>query len=133
MKDSVCDQGPSPSPSTHPHPSCPQLMALNSELGVKTPRNPDTSPGALIVEIYQTLLVSRTSLFIPECTNRSFPGGSDGKESAYNSGDTDSIPSWEDHLEKRMATHSSTLAWRIPWTEGSGGLQSMGLQRVGHS
>ena len=38
----------------------------------------------------------------------------------------------EDLLEKGMATHSSSLAWRIPWTEGPGGLQSMGLQRVGH-
>ena len=34
--------------------------------------------------------------------------------------------------EKEMATHSSTLAWRIPWTKEPGGLQSMGLQRVGH-
>ena len=39
---------------------------------------------------------------------------------------------WEDSLEKEMATHSSILAWRIPWTEEPGGLQSMGLQRVGH-
>ena len=39
---------------------------------------------------------------------------------------------WEDALEKGMATHSSILAWRIPWTEESGGLQSMGSQRVGH-
>ena len=38
----------------------------------------------------------------------------------------------EDPLEKGMATHSSILAWRIPWTEEHGGLQSMGLQRVGH-
>ena len=38
----------------------------------------------------------------------------------------------EDLLEKGMATHSSILAWRIPWTEESGGLQSMGLQRLGH-
>ena len=37
-----------------------------------------------------------------------------------------------DPLKKRMATHSSILAWRIPWTEESGGLQSMGSQRVGH-
>ena len=35
-------------------------------------------------------------------------------------------------MEKEMATHSSTLAWRIPWMEGPGGLQSIGLQRVGH-
>ena len=38
----------------------------------------------------------------------------------------------EDPLEEEMATHSSTLAWEIPWTEGPGGLQSMGSQRVGH-
>ena len=36
-------------------------------------------------------------------------------------------------LEKEMATHSSTLAWKIPWTEEPGGLQSMGLLRVGHN
>ena len=39
---------------------------------------------------------------------------------------------WEDPLEKRMATHSRILAWRIPWTEEPGGLQSVGSQRVGH-
>ena len=38
----------------------------------------------------------------------------------------------EDPLEEDMETHCSTLAWRIPWTEEPGGLQSMGLQRVGH-
>ena len=38
----------------------------------------------------------------------------------------------EDPLEKKMATHSSILAWRIPWTEEPGELQSMGSQRVGH-
>ena len=38
----------------------------------------------------------------------------------------------EDLLEKEIATHSSTLAWKIPWTEEPGGLQSMGSQRVGH-
>ena len=40
---------------------------------------------------------------------------------------------WEDSLEKGMATHSSILAWEIPWREKPGGLQSMGLQRVGHN
>ena len=39
----------------------------------------------------------------------------------------------EDPLEKEMATHSSTLAWEIPWTEEPGGLQSMGSQRVEHN
>ena len=39
---------------------------------------------------------------------------------------------WEDPLEKKMAIHSSTIAWKIPWTEEPGRLQSMGSQRVGH-
>ena len=39
---------------------------------------------------------------------------------------------WEDPLENEMATHSSTLAWKIPWTEEPGQLQSMRSQRVGH-
>ena len=61
-----------------------------------------------------------------------FPGGSEVKHLP---------PMWEarvrsqgreDLLEKEMATHSSILAWRIPWTEEPGGLQSTGLQRVGH-
>ena len=59
-----------------------------------------------------------------------FPGGSNGKESACNAGDLGSNPGSEEPLEKGMATHSSILAWRIPWTEKPGGLQSMGLQRV---
>ena len=44
------------------------------------------------------------------------------------------VPSlgWEHPLEEGMATHPSILSWRIPWTEEPGGLQSMGLQRVGH-
>ena len=42
------------------------------------------------------------------------------------------FPGWEDPLEKGIATRSSILAWRIPWTEGPGGLQSMGSHRVGH-
>ena len=39
---------------------------------------------------------------------------------------------WEDPLEKEIATHSSILAWGIPWTEETGGLQSVESQRVGH-
>ena len=57
-----------------------------------------------------------------------FPGGSTDKESACNAGDL----GWEKPLEKGIATHSSILAWRIPWTEEPGGLQLMGSQRVGH-
>ena len=57
-----------------------------------------------------------------------FPGSSEGKASARNVGDTGSIPGWEDPLEKEIATHSSILAWKIPWTEQPGRLQSMGSQ-----
>ena len=61
------------------------------------------------------------------------PGGSDGKEYARSAGDLGSIPgSGRSPGEREMATHSSILAWRIPWTEEPGGLQSMGSQRVGH-
>ena len=56
----------------------------------------------------------------------SFLGGSDGKDSACSAGDQGLIPGWEDPLEKEMATHSSFLAWRIPWTEEPEGLQSLG-------
>ena len=56
------------------------------------------------------------------------PGGSDGKATAYNAGDPGLISGQEDPLEKEMATHSSTLAWTIPWTVEPGRLQSMGSQ-----
>ena len=59
-----------------------------------------------------------------------FPGGSEGKASACDAEDSGSIPGSRRSLEKEMATHSSILAWRIPWPEKPGGLQSMGSQRV---
>ena len=92
----------------------------------------------------------------------SFPGGSEVKASASNAGDLGLIPGWGRSPGEResevaqsyptlcdpmdcslpgstvygifqaMAPHSSILAWRIPWTEKPGGLQSMGSQRVGH-
>ena len=52
------------------------------------------------------------------------------KNSPASAGDMGLILGWEDPLENGMATHSSILAWEIPWTEGPGGLQSMGLQTV---
>ena len=62
-----------------------------------------------------------------------FPGGSDNKESACTMQKTQVQSLGRDHpLEEGMATHCSILAWRIPWTEEPGGLQSMGLQRVEH-
>ena len=61
-----------------------------------------------------------------------FPGGLDGKEFTYTAGDVGQISGWDDPLEKGLSTHSSILAWRIPWTEEPTGLQSMESQRVRH-
>ena len=61
-----------------------------------------------------------------------FPGDSDSKELACNAEDQIKSLGWEDSLEKGMATHSSMLAWRIPWTEEPGRQHSMELQRVRH-
>ena len=52
---------------------------------------------------------------------------------AYNVGNWVGSLGWEDPPEKEMATHASTLAWRIPWTEEPGGQQPMGSHRVGHN
>ena len=62
----------------------------------------------------------------------SFVGGSEGKASACNAGDLVRSLGQEDPMEKEMATHSSILTWKTPWTEEPGRLLSMGLQRIGH-
>ena len=62
-----------------------------------------------------------------------FPSGSDSKESACSVGDPGLILGQEEPLEKEVSTHSSILAWRISWTEKTGELQFMGLQRVGYN
>ena len=64
--------------------------------------------------------------------SQGFCGGSEGKESACNAEDLGSIPGSGRSPEKEVETHSSTLAWKIPWTEKPGRLQSMGLQTVRH-
>ena len=63
-------------------------------------------------------------------TQADFPGGSESKVSAYNAGDLGLTPGSGRSLEKEMATHSNITAWKIPWMEEPGGLQSVGLQRV---
>ena len=60
-----------------------------------------------------------------------FHGGLGGKASAYSTGDLGSIPGSEGPLEKEMATHSSILARKFPWTEERGGIQSIGSYSVG--
>ena len=54
------------------------------------------------------------------------------KNPPANAGDVSSIPGLEDPLEKEMATHTSTLAWKIPWTEKAGGLQSIEVKKSRH-
>ena len=58
-----------------------------------------------------------------------FHGGSDSRESACNAGNWVQFTGWEDPLEKEMAPHPIILAWRIPWTEKHGRLQSMGVPK----
>ena len=99
---------------------------MNGTLCAKQMRSPaQRFRGDLIRLMAETLSGVYTNLPMD------FPGGSDGKMSAYNEGDPGSIPGQED-LEKEMATHSSILAWKIPWTEEPGRLHSTGSQRVGH-
>ena len=71
-------------------------------------------------------------LVMPFAKLRGFPGGSEVKASASNAGDLGSIPGSGRSPGEGMATHSSTLAWRIPWMEKPGRLQSMESQRVRH-
>ena len=61
-------------------------------------------------QFFVSLLYGSTLTFV------GLPCGSAGKESAHKAGDLSSLPGWEDPLEKRKATHSSILAWRVPWT-----------------
>ena len=61
-----------------------------------------------------------------------FPRRLSHKESTYNAGDMGLIPGGEDPLNKEMAIHYTILAWKVPWTDEPGKLQSMGLQRVRH-
>ena len=62
-----------------------------------------------------------------------FPSGAEGKESACSAGDLGSTPGLGRTPGEGNAAHSSTLAWRISWTQEPGGLQSMGSQAVGHN
>ena len=100
-----------------------QLDSLPAEPQGK-PKNTGVGSLSLLQRVVQTQESNRGLLHLR------FPGGSDGKESACSVGDLSSIPGSGRSLEKEMATHSSILAWKIPWTEESGGLQSMGLQRA---
>ena len=98
------------------------------------------SPPTLNLSQHQTLFQRRllywlwnnvSQLILIPPTYRDFPGGSDSKEYACHAGDSGSIPGSGDPLEEGMSPHSGIVAWEISWTEESGGLPSMGSQRVG--
>ena len=71
--------------------------------------------------------------FLSSSLTFGFPGGRTLKSLPAVEGNPGSTLSQEAPLEEEMGTHSSILAWKIPWTEESGGLQSAGLQRVRHN
>ena len=76
---------------------------------------------------------SKKGIIIRHIIQEDFPGGSDSKASVSTRETWVQSLGWEDPLEKEMAIHSSSIAWKIPWTEEPGRLQSMGSQRVGHN
>ena len=90
----------------------------------------------LLADALPTELCGKSIIFSDKVLgNLGFPGGTSGKEPARQCRrQRDSVRSlgWEDPLEEGMATHSSILAWRIPWTEEPGGLQSVGSRRAEH-
>ena len=90
----------------------------------------------LLADALPTELCGKSIIFSDKVLgNLGFPGGASGKEPARQCRrQRDSVRSlgWEDPLEEGMATHSSILAWRVPWTEEPGGLQSVGSRRVEH-
>ena len=82
--------------------------------------------------IYVTNLSLNLSNLKQQLLSHRLPWWLSGKASACNAGDPGSIPGSGSSLEKGMTIHSRILAWRAPWTEEPGGLQSMGSQRVRH-
>ena len=94
----------------------------------KNPRNPGKRLGLASFTCGGVVPGLLPQLFQEKLVSFDFPGSSDGKESACNAGDPGWIPRWGRSSGKGMATHSSILAQRIPWTEKPGGLQSTGSQ-----
>ena len=104
-------------------------MSARASLVAQLVKNPPTMQ-EILVQCWVWKIPWRRDR-LPSPVFLGFPGGSDGKESAYNATDLGLILrslGWEDPLGEGMATHSSILAWRMPWAEESGGLQSMGSQ-----
>ena len=94
-------------------------------------RHRDRREKSLVFRFMKTLnLLDECSTLRAHLTLMSFSGGSDGKESAHSWETGVQSLGLEGSLEKGMASHSSILAWEIPWTEESGGLKNMGSPKV---
>ena len=116
-----------PDPGSTHFPS-PRWLTLSS-------RGPRTCPRAKSGNDSYWLMSDSTVKFIYIThPKRGFPGGASVERTCQCTRHETQVRSlsWENPLEKGMATHSSILAWRIPWTEEPGGLSSMGLHRVRH-
>ena len=93
-------------------------------------------PGEKNINKFSNIELSNKNHLLPLTHgNKGFPGGSAVKKPPANAGDAETWVQFldqEDPLKEETATHSSILAWKIPWTEKPGRLQPMGSQRVGH-
>ena len=97
-------------------------------------KRPSRGYGTDIAQFQKTSAVQQEYVAIAgSCGNRGFPSGSAVKHPPAMQETLVRSLGGEDPLEEGVATHSSSLAWRIPWTEEPGGQQSMGLQRIGHN
>ena len=96
-----------------------------------TAKNPFAS-NTVSVPVSGKVELKLKTLYLSFLSGLNFLGGSDSKASACNAETCVRSLGQEDPLEKEMATHSSTLAWKIPWTEERGTLQSMESQRARH-
>ena len=105
-----------------------RVGGLGKEIEEKTQRHRENS---LVFPFLKTLnLLDECSTLRAHLTLMSFSGGSDGKESAHSWETGVQSLGLEGSLEKGMASHSSILAWEIPWTEESGGLKNMRSQKI---
>ena len=109
----------------HVHPTSVLVTISSLTLGLQPPFSKDS-----YYYIGSTHLPSTSWVQVSQL--KGFPGTTEGKESPAVQETRVQSFSWEDPLEMAMATHASIFAWRIPWTEGPGELQPMGLQRVRH-
>ena len=108
-----------------------EWVAIGSSRGFSSPADPTCVSCVnlhLLPRLADSLLAYLLGALSQACLGQGLPWWLSGKESPCSAGDASLIPGQEDPMEEDMATHFSIFAWRIPWTEEPGGLQSIGLQ-----